>query len=425
MNLTIRKSRLAGAVDIPGSKSHTIRAVAIAAMAEGESVIRAPLHSNDTKAAFAAFRALGAEIEDLGEVWHVRGMGGRPSAPVETIDVLNSGTTLRIAMGACALLREGTATLTGDQQIQRRPAAALGNSLIDLGASVRFLSGNGCAPVEISGLLRGGVTNIEAVSSQYLTSLLMACPLAEGDSTIDVPLLNERPYVEMTLGWLERQGVRVEYADDFRQFRVTGGQAFAPVDRRIPADFSSGTFFLAAGALEGNEVTSRGLDMADTQGDKAVVDYLREMGADVAAGQSGIRVRAKSLHGCEIDLNATPDALPMLAALACFAEGETRLVNVPQARIKETDRIAVMREELEKLGGDVEELSDGIVVRQGCLRAGDVEGHDDHRVVMALAIIATQLEGETVIHGAEAAAVTYPRFIDDLRALGGDVLVSE
>ncbi|MCH8203577.1 MAG: 3-phosphoshikimate 1-carboxyvinyltransferase [Candidatus Hydrogenedentes bacterium] len=421
MKLHCRSSRLQGSVEIPGSKSHTIRAVAIAALAEGDSVIREPLLSADTRAVIDAYSALGATIEQGPGLWRIQGTGGHLQAPSGPIDVGNSGTTLRIAMGSCALLREGTAILTGDEQIQRRPAGPLAQSLTDLGANAISQRGDGCAPFEISGTLRGGETSIEAVTSQYLSSLLMSTPLAEGDSTIHVPLLNERPYVLITLDWLARQGIRIEHNDDLSEFHVPGGQSFAPVDRRIPGDFSSATFFLCAGALAGNDIVCRGLDYADTQGDKAVVEYLRQMGAEVTVEEDEIRVKAATLSGCELDLNATPDALPMMAVLGCFAEGETRLVNVPQARMKETDRIAVMREELEKLGADVEELEDGLIVRESTLRGATVDGHADHRVVMALAIAATHIDGETIVEGAEAMDVTYPGFTEALAGLGGEV----
>jgi len=421
MKLRCTPSRLRGAVEIPGSKSHTIRAVAIASLASGESRIREPLLSADTRSAWDAYSALGATLSEEPGLWRVQGTGGEPHAPAQTIDVGNSGTTLRIVMGSCALLRKGEALLTGDAQIQRRPAGPLAQSLTDLGARVTSTSKNGCAPFEVSGRMRGGETSIEAVTSQYISSLLMCTPLAEADTTIHVPLLNEKPYVGITLDWLTRHGIRVEHEDDFSEFHVPGGQAYAPVDRRIPGDFSSGTFFLCAGALGENEVVCRGLDMTDTQGDKAVVEYLKAMGGDVSAEEEAIRVRGRGLSGCEIDLNATPDALPMMAVLGCFAKGETRLVNVPQARLKETDRIAVMREELTKLGGDIEELEDGLIVREAALHGASVDGHDDHRVVMALAIAGTQATGETTIAGSEAAGITYPGFAGDLAGLGGAI----
>ena len=425
MRLRCAQSRLTGKVEIPGSKSHTIRAVTIASLADGASEIHAPLHSADTRSACEAYAALGARIDTDAASWRVEGLAGRPKPPERTIDVRNSGTTLRIAMGSCSLLREGHAVLTGDEQIQRRPAGPLAESLNDLGAKVTSERGNGCPPFRVEGTLRGGETSIDAVTSQYLSSLLMCAPLAERDSTIRVPLLNEAPYVGITLDWLTRHGIRLEHADDYSEFRVPGGQSYTPVHTRIPGDFSSATFFLCAGALGDNEVLSAGLDMNDTQGDKAVVDYLQALGAEVSVSEEGVRVGAGGLQGAELDLNATPDALPMMAVVGCFARGETRLVNVPQARMKETDRISVMREELSKLGADVEELDDGLIVRESGLRGAVVDGHGDHRIVMALAVAGTLLSGETIIEGAEAMNVTYPGFADALRDLGGDIEVLE
>jgi len=423
MQLRVRRAPLRGSVEIPGSKSHTIRAVAIAALAEGESCIRQPLDSADARAAFRVYRGFGVDIADEGDLWRVRGVGGQLKTPDHVLDVANSGTTMRVALGSEALLREGLTVLTGDGQVRRRPRGPLAQSLNALGATVRSTRGDGRPPLVVEGVLRGGETSLEAVTSQYLSSLLINCPLAEGDAHIRVPLLNEKPYVGITLDWLKRQGITLDYAEDLSEFHVPGGQAYAPVDRRIPGDFSSATFFLAAGALGENEVLCRGLDLSDTQGDKAVVDYLRAMGAAVTVEAEGIRVRAAGLRGCEIDLNATPDALPMMAVAACFAEGETRLVNVPQARLKETDRIAVMCGELRKLGADIEELADGLVVRESALRGAPVLGHDDHRVVMSLAVAGSLIAGETVIEGYEAVNITYPGFLEALTGIGGDAAV--
>ena len=424
MKLVCHQSKLKGEVRIPGSKSHTIRAVAIASLAAGESRIRVPLDSNDTRAAVGAYQALGARIEVAPECWTVQGTGGELKTPEEVIDVGNSGLTLRTGMGSCALLRGGMAVLTGDDQIRRRPAGPLAASLNDLGARVRSTRGTGTAPFVVEGRLRGGDTSIEAATSQYLSALLINCPLADGDTVIHVPLLNEAPYVEITLDWVRRHGVHVEQ-DALREFRIPGGQHYRPVDRGIPADWSSATFFLGAGGLNGGDIVLRGMDVTDTQGDKAVVDYLREMGATITVTDDEIRVRAAGLVGGEFDLNATPDALPMMAVLGCFAEGETRLVNVPQARIKETDRIAVMAGELRKLGGRVEELEDGIIVHESRLHGAEVDGQGDHRIVMALAVAGCAIAGATVVHGAEAAAVTYPEFAEHMRSLGASIEVVE
>jgi 3-phosphoshikimate 1-carboxyvinyltransferase len=424
VKLVCRRSRLRGEVRIPGSKSHTIRAVAIASLAAGESVIHAPLASRDTRAAVATYRALGADIEVGTDAWRVRGTAGRLRAPDDVLNVQNSGVTLHTAMGSCALLREGLAVLTGDEQIRRRPAGPLAASLNDLGAEVRSITGTGTAPFEVKGRLRGGETSIEGLSSQYVSSLLINCPLGDGDSLIRVPVLHEAPYVEMTLDWLRRQGITFDQ-ERLSQFRVPGGQTYQPVNRAIPADFSSATFFLGAGALGENDIMLRGLDTTDTQGDKAVVDYLRQMGAEVAVEEDLIRVRAQDLVGCELDLNATPDALPTLAVLGCLAGGTTRLVNVPQARTKESDRIAVLALELGKLGARVEELEDGLVVHESKLTGAEVDGHGDHRVVMALAVAGCSIPGTTLVHGAEAAEVTYPQFVDHIIWLGAQITVED
>ena len=420
MDFIVEKAALTGAVRIPGSKSHTIRAVAIAALAGGASRIVSPLDSADAHAARRIYRQFGACIEELDGEWRVQGLGGSPGTPEDVLDVRNSGTTMRIALGSAALMRgSGLAILTGDEQVRRRPCGPLAEALNALGAHVESSVGRGTPPFVVRGGLRGGETTLEAVTSQYVSSLLVNAPLADGDTALHVPLLNEKPYVIMTLDWLVRQGVRVDHDEALSEFRIPGGQSYQVVDRAIPADFSSATFFLAAGALPGNRISCLGLDMTDTQGDKAVVDYLRAMDAQVEVDGDSVTVTGGFLKGCEIDMNATPDALPMMAVLACFAEGTTRLVNVPQARLKETDRIHVMRVELEKMGGRLAELPDGLIIEHSPLRAAAVEGHGDHRVIMALSIAATQVAGRTTVHGADAVDVTYPGFEEAVRQLGG------
>jgi len=422
MQLRSRKSRLKGSVLIPASKSHTIRAVAIASLADGESLIHNPLASSDAEASVRCYTALGARIDTSSpDAWKVSGLGGRVKPPAETIDVGNSGTTLRIAMGSAALADAGqSTTFTGDEQIQSRPVGPLLNALTDLGAACESLKGNGNAPVRITGQLQGGRTSIEAKTSQYLSSLLMCTPLATGDTEIDVTLLNEAGYVQMTLDWLDKQGIVYEH-ENLRHFRVQGRQSYKGFKLPVPADFSSATFFLCGAALFGDEVTLEGLDFGDSQPDKAVVEYLRAMGADISVGDNAITVKASSLHGVEIDMNATPDALPAMAVTAALAEGETRLVNVPQARNKETDRIACMAQELKKMGGRVEELPDGLIVHGGTLKAAQVNGHSDHRIVMALALAGMALDEPCVIDTAEAMNVTFPSFVDLMRSLGADM----
>jgi 3-phosphoshikimate 1-carboxyvinyltransferase len=177
--------------------------------------------------------------------------------------------------------------------------------------------------------------------------------------------------------------------------------------------------------LGDNAVTVRGLDMNDPQGDKAVVDYLRQMGARVEVLPDGIRVQPGNLKGCRIDLNATPDALPMMAVVACFAEGKTTLANVANARIKETDRITTMRLELTKLGAKITELPDGLVIEQSKLTGAEVNGHSDHRIAMAMAVAGCSIPGQTIVRTAESATVTFPTFMDSMQRLGAEIEVAE
>ena len=360
-------------------------------------------------------------------MWIVKGTGGELRTPDDVIDVANSGTTLNIALGSAALLRKGQAVFTGDEQIQRRPSGPLIASLNDLGACAESSRGNGCPPIVVRGRLKGGTTSIECRSSQYLTSLLINCPLADGDTIIKVPVLFEEPYVKMTLDWLARQQIKLE-RDELREFRIPGGQSYRAFKQSVPADFSSATFFLCAGALGDNAVQVLGLDVNDPQGDKAVLDYLRQMGARVEIPQGaafGIRVQPGNLKGCRIDMNATPDALPMMAVVACFAKGKTTLANVAHARIKETDRIAMMRQELTKLGAKITELPDGLVIEQSKLTGAEVNGHGDHRIAMALAVAGCSIPGQTVVRTAESATVTFPTFMDCMRKIGADIKTSD
>jgi 3-phosphoshikimate 1-carboxyvinyltransferase len=406
---------------MPGSKSHTIRAVAIASMARGESTILAPLDSQDTRSAVECYRALGADIDTTQDnAWRVRGLDANPRPPENVIDVVNSGTTLRVGVSSAALLQNGVAVFTGDEQIQRRPVGPLLDALARLGAEARATRDNGCAPVVIGPRMVGGQTTIEAVTSQYLSSLLINCPLAERDTEITVTVLNEAPYVQLTLDWLDAQGIVYERRE-LEWFKITGGQRYSSFERRIPADFSSATFFLCAAALADADVRLIGLDMNDPQGDKAVVEYLRAMGAKIEITQDGIRVGGGGLKGIEIDMNATPDALPGMAVVGCFAHGTTQLVNVPQARLKESDRIQVMAAELAKLGARCEELPDGLVVHESKLTGGDVNGHGDHRVVMALSLAGLAGTQPVTIDTAEAINITFPQFVDLMRSIGAQM----
>ena len=422
MRLLSEKARLSGAITIPGSKSHTIRALAIATLAHGRSDISRPLDSADTRACVAACRALGAKVE-TGEVWVVTGTGGKPKSASDVINVANSGTTLFVALGM-AVLCDGWNVFTGDEQTRRRSAQPLLDALNDLGARAESTRANGRAPIIVRGPLAGGRAALACPTSQYLTSLLLCAPLASATVHLTVTELNEEPYVEMTLDWLNMQDIRYSH-ERLREFTIEGGQSYDAFSERIGGDFSSATFFLCAAALTGSDLTLNGLNMNDSQGDKAVVTILKHMGAEVEIHPNAVRLRGGALKGMDIDLNATPDALPALAITGCFAEGATRLLNVPQARIKETDRIRVMHEVITALGGRAEELPDGLILHGTGLRGGKVSGHGDHRVVMACAVAGLAAERTVEVDTAESVRITFPNFVELMNQCGAKVRTEE
>ena len=421
MILNVQKTeQLSGEITIPSSKSHTIRAVIIASLAQGRSELLNPLFSEDTKAAIQACERLGAKIEKKSDNLIIEGFGRSPDKPSAVIDMLNSGTSTNLIMGILAGLGI-EAEITGDASLQTRPVKSLAAALETLGCKIDFTEDNGCPPLKISGRIKGGKVTLDASkSSQYVSSLLIACPLAEQDTEIFVEDPTELPYIEMTLKWLDEQNIKYE-RDGFNYFRISGNQNYTSFEKSIPADWSSAAFPICAAAITESDVIIKGIDINDVQGDKAIIEYLKDMGADIRLEENGIRVKGGKLQGKKLDINATPDALPALSVMGCLAEGETKLVNVAQARVKETDRIKVMADELKKMGALIEELPDGLIIKKSRLKGTKLRGHHDHRVVMALSIAAMTADEETLIDTAEAVSVTYPNYVKTMRKLGANI----
>jgi 3-phosphoshikimate 1-carboxyvinyltransferase len=412
--------KLEGEVSIPGSKSHTIRGVVIGSLADGISRLKRPLVSADTAASVRGCEQLGAKIDTSGDDWTIRGFSGKPCRPLETLNMANSGTSLNLLTGVVAL-GDFETLLDGDASLRTRPVQSLLDALNLLGAEGTSLKNNGCPPVKIKGKIKGGRTRVNGLSSQFVSSLLIAAPLAEKDTFIEVVNISEVPYIEMTLKWLDEQGIEYERNDDLTCFKIKGRQRYRPFEKVVPADWSSATFFLVAGTITESNLLLKGLDVYDVQGDRAVVEYLKRMGADVKVEKEGIRIKGGRLKGAELDMSNTPDALPAMAVLGCFAEGTTKIYNVAHARIKETDRIKVMAEELSKMNARVEETEDGLIIRHSELKGTDVNGHNDHRVVMALSLVGLIASGITKITTAEAVSVTFPDFVKLMKKSGANI----
>lgn len=424
MKWTVKPSRLSGTIAIPPSKSHSIRALLIAALANGTSTIRKPLLTGDGKSALNATLNLGADVTYEGETCVVKGVGNDFSRIKPHFDMGNSGTGTNLFTAAAALGNKEV-TFDGDNSLRSRPFRQVIEALGPLGLRFAFKRQDGDLPYTICGPVKGGTTTVNGVSSQFLSALLLSCPLIkDASTTVNVVNLHEHPYVELTLWWLKKQNIRIEYESDMSKFIIPGFQNYTPFDLQIPADFSSATFAAVGAAIAGDSLSITGLDFSDPQGDKGVFDVIGQSGARQEITSSFVRSSSSTLSGKVIDLNKMPDALPALSVLACCSEGETRFVNVAQARIKETDRISVMYRELSKMGADIQELPDGLIIRHSNLKGTEVCGHDDHRVVMALALAGMIADGETVITTAEAADVTYPSFVKDFSSIGANITVS-
>jgi len=380
-----------------------------------------PLLSEDTEATLAGIEAFGAQVHRKGADLRITSPG--LSLPSRAIDARNSGTTLRLLTGTAALLK-GTTTLTGDASLRKRPMGPLLDALRGLGADGRSLSEDGRPPVQITGPLRGGEVSIPgSVSSQFLSSLLMACPLASEATTLHVlpPILSE-PYVDVTRHMLRAFRAEVEVRGN--DVRIPGGQRYAPADFVVPGDFSSAAFPLVAAAISGGDVTVDGLDASAPQGDRRIADILGSFGASVTQRPDSVRVRGASLRAETVDVSATPDLFPILAVLASQARGESRFVNGAQLRLKESDRIETTVAFLRAMDADATGTPDGCVVRGPAqLAAAAVESHGDHRILMAAAVAGLVARGPVEISDPWCFRVSYPSFLDDLRALGAEMEV--
>ncbi len=425
MHVSIAHSRVSGQVRAPPSKSYTHRAILAAGYGKGATVTD-PLDSADTRATARAVEAYGGAVDRRDASFEVVGFDGRPEIPDDVIDCANSGTTMRLTT-ATAALGDGLTVLTGDDSLRSRPQGPLLDALRDLGARAESTRGNGQAPLVVGGDIDGGEVAIPGdVSSQYITALLMAGAVTEEGIEVELTTeLKSAPYVDITLEVLDDFGVEATATD--AGFTVPGGQSYAPEsgEYAVPGDFSSMSYLLAAGALAAeDELTVLGA-RPSAQGDSAIVDVLERMGASLAWDRDDgeIVVERSALEGVEVDVGDTPDLLPTIAAVGAAAGGTTRITNCAHVRLKETDRVSAMATELTKLGASVEEFEDELVVHgdDSKLEGATVSGHDDHRIIMSLAVAGLVADGTTTIEGADHVDVSFPDFFDTLQELGASV----
>jgi 3-phosphoshikimate 1-carboxyvinyltransferase len=385
-------------VEVPGSKSYTNRALLIAAMAEGHSILRGALFSDDTERMADSLRRLGIRVEEdpaecRYEVW---GQGGDIPAENAALFVGNAGTATRFLVAFLAL-GYGRFVVDGDPRMRERPIQPLLTALEALGARVRSVNGTGCPPVEIEarGILGGEVTLAGDQSSQYFSALLMVGPLTRKGLALHVEReMVSKPYIDLTASVMAAFGARMERDAEYRTLHVPGGQRYVARDYPVEPDASSASYFFAAAALTGGRVRVNGLGRESAQGDLRLLDALETMGCAVTRGEAFIQVRGpETLHGVSVDARDYSDMALTLCALAPFAEGPTEIRGIEHTRAQECDRVSAAAAELRRLGQEVEEFPDGLRVTPRPVIPAVIRTYHDHRVAMAFALVGLKAPG--------------------------------
>lgn len=414
MKAIISKSEIKGKVVAPPSKSYTIRGLMCAALAKGESQIINPLTSDDTEAAGEVLGQVGVNIRKKEDLWQVQ--GGYFHEPTGDLFCRDSAATFRF-MAAISSLIPGRCRLVPGPSLSKRPIRPLLEALSQLGVYCRA---EGTSVIVDGGRLKGGTTQLPGdVSSQFVSALLLISPLAEAGISIRLTTLSEsRPYLKMTLDCLEKFGITVIASEDLREFKVSK-QEYKPASYEVEGDWSSASYLLALGAVSGQvEVTN--LNPESLQGDKIMLNLLKDMGAQVSVSNNSVRAQKSELRAIAADLSDCIDLLPTLAILAAVADGQSQFTGISRARLKESNRVLALREGLARIGIDVTEEEDKLTIIGSVPRGAAIDSRDDHRIAMAFSILGS-VAGGTTINGAECVSKTYPEFWDMFKNLGGKV----
>jgi len=411
------RSCLRGEVTAPPSKSYTHRAIILGALVGERFEVIRPLISDDTEATLSAIEMMGATI-DRG-VNSIRIFCPRIVAPKSTIDARNSGTTLRLISGIAALI-EGKTQITGDDSLRRRPMKPLLNALRELGAKCAGEGAEEHPPVRIEGPMTGTHAKLPGdVSSQFISSLLIACPMKKTPTRIKITgSQKSRSYVDISLDVLKKLRIEVNRVPD--GFEMQGGQRPKGRTFEIPGDFSSAAFLMCGAAITGGDVRIRGLDISSPQGDAAILKVLSEFGSKIETSGDMIRCVAGERLPFEFDVSNTPDLFPILAVIAATANGRSRLFGGEHLKFKESNRIETTVAMLSDLGVDAQATADGCIINgKGKIRGGTINTHNDHRIMMSAVIAGLASEQGVILSDDSSYVISYPAFIDDVQKLGG------
>lgn len=408
-------NRLRGEITPPCSKSYAQRALAVALLASGNTTLRGIELCRDTRSAISAIERLGAKVEIIDD--NTLKIEGGLNASTNILNVGESGLSARLFTPIASLLNSPI-TIEGEGTLRHRPMSMMVEPLKELGVTVR--DGGGRLPIEVCGPMRGGRVTVDgSMSSQFITGLLIALPMAERDTTVEVKGAVSTPYIDMTLDTIKRFGVEVMYnKGDYTQFYIEAGQQYRGVDYTIESDWSSAAAIMVAAAIAG-EVTIKNISMLSRQADTAICRALERAGASIISEEKSITISHRKLEAFDFDATHSPDLFPALVALAAASEGVSIIKGISRLRGKESDRGEVLKQEYEKLGIDIEldYQEDEMRIIGGEPHVADVDSHDDHRIAMSLAITALRLAEPLNIKNKECVSKSYPSFFEDLELL--------
>lgn len=417
--IEITPSTLSGTINIPPSKSISHRAVICAGIAEGSSVIENLGSSEDIEATLSGMTALGSTFKK--ETASVLAASGTdfPTLKNNIIDCRESGSTLRFLMPFAGLLDEPV-TFIGKGRLAQRPITSYYNLFDE--KNIAYTTTDGVLPVTVKGKLQSGIFNMNGnISSQFITGLLFTLPLLQGDSVINITTeMESKGYIDLTLDMLKQFSIDIEN-ENYTVFKIKGNQKYKCNHITIEGDYSQAAFFLTAGTV-GNGLKLSGLSPNSLQGDKVIIDIIKEMGGDILFDDNTITVNKSQTKGIEIDASQCPDLVPILAVLGALSEGTTTIVNAERLRIKESDRLAATASELTKIGADISETKDGLVIQgKPYLEGGCADSWNDHRIAMAIAIASIRCKNPVILTGTSSVKKSYPSFWDDFKMLGGTI----
>lgn len=417
MNVIITPNKLEGSVVVPPSKSLSHRAIIAASLAKGKSKISNVLYSNDIKATINAMRACGAKIEEHEDYLIIEGSDVKRFENV--IDANESGSTIRF-MIPIALVNSEEITFVGHNHLVKRPLDTF-LEIFDK-QKIEYERGEDYLPLKVKGGLKSGEFNVRGdISSQFITGLLYALPLLDGDSIIHITTnMESKGYIDLTIDILAMFGIEIENRN-YQEFYIKGNQEYKPHDYVIEGDYSQSAFFLVANALGAN-IKLKAMSEKSHQGDKKILKDMEDFGFKTSFNNGELILTEKNPHSATIDFSQSPDLGPALTVLASLINGRSEFINASRLRIKECDRITCMKKELEKLGGRVTELSDGMII-DGVdrLQGGVIDSHNDHRVAMAFAMASLKMDGELKIINASSVSKSFPHFWKVFEQLGGKV----